>query len=274
MHRRWFLLGLLLAAVLLACEVNFQMGGASSEPAAPAPATGPTDTPVISAVDPVTAVVVPTDRTVTFGQSSVTIPAEWGNLNLQGFQAQFGYAVDALMNGTMSTIGITRFATSPQDEFCEYGCIDIIPVAQAQQALGRFLFPPEDQGAAVTFQTRRKTLSFQNGSGDRTLEVHGQGVETVSNRSLRYIFRGYTANGQYAVFVTFPIQATILPSDPDPAANTNPNVFAPVPPVDDPAAIDAFNRQAMTLLDTLSPSAFTPDLDWLDGLVQSIYAGP
>ncbi len=269
-RRLWLWLGL--AVALLACEFNFQMGSTTAaNPVTPMP---PTNTPAIEAVGPPTVALVPTGRTVTFGQSSVTIPAGWQSLNLQGFQAQFGYALDALMGGNLTTIAITRFATSPQDEFCEWGCVDIIPVAQAQQVLGRFLFPPEEQGATVLFQARRRNLSFQNGSGERTLEMHGQGPMPVHNGQLRYIFRGYSANNQYAVFVTFPIQAAILPSSMDPAANTNPQAFAPPPPLDDVSAIEAFNQQAASLLDTLSPSDFTPDLDWLDALVQSIYAGP
>jgi len=213
-------------------------------------------------------------QAVSFGNTQLTIPAGWSGLRLQGFQAQFGYAVEALMGGNVTTIAITRFATSPQDTFCERGCIDIIPVAQAKQALGRFAFPPDGQGGMVLFQTRSQTLSFQNGSGTRTLEMHGQGVQFVNNAELRYIFRGYTSDGQYAVYVTFPIQASILPSDPDPAANTNPHVFAPPPALDDPTAIDTFNQQAVTQLNALSPNDFSPNLAWLDALVQSLYVGP
>ncbi len=262
-----------LAFLALACEINVNLTPQAD--AGPPAVLPPTDTPAVAAVDPPTvAAAPPAGRTVSFGQSSLTIPSGWTNLNLQGFQAQFGYALDALMGGNMTTIAITRFATSPQDTFCDQGCVDIIPVALAQQTLGRFAFPPEEQGAAVIFQTRSKKLSFQNGSGDRTLEMHGQGAQFVNNAELRYVFRGYTNDGQYAVYVTFPVQATILPSAPDPAANTNAQAFAPPPPLDDPAGIDAYNNQAATLLDTLSPSAFTPDLDWLDALVQSIHAGP
>ena len=283
---RWFGLWMALAAVSLACEVQIQMTST-----APAPTTSDLPTVAASGNLPTAAPASPTSlpanptsppgnptapqgRTVTFGQSKVTIPPGWTNLNLQGFQAQFGYALDALAGGTVSTIGITRFATSPQDDFCDAGCIDIIPVAQAQQSLGRFAFPPEEQGAAVTFRALAQTLSFQNGSGERALEIQGQGLQFVNNAELRYVFRGYTHDGKYAVYVTFPIQASILPSGPDPASNTNPNVFAAPPQLDDPAAVDAFNQQAASRLATLNPSAFTPRLDWLDALVQSVYAGP
>ncbi len=232
-----------------------------TQPAAP-PAQPPSPTPAAPTALPGTP--------VQFGSSSIVIP-QGLNLALQGFQADFGYAEDALMGtGTMKVIKITRFGVSPQDVFCKQGCIDIIPVADAQKVLGRFAFPPEGQNATVLYETRKQTLTFAGGQGTRSLEVQGQGMVLVSNANLRYVFRGYTQNGQYAVYATLPITAPGLPSGETPDANTNPNVFTALPPAADPAQWDAFNQQAVQYLQNLPANQFAPALNLLDALIGSV----
>ena len=189
-------------------------------------------------------------------------------LSLQCFQTTFG-TVDS-----PQTITIWRVATSPADAFCDQGCVDIIPLADAQQVLGGFVFPPEGQNGAVLYEAQRQNLGFVSGQGVRTLEVQGQGVALVSNVNLRYVFRGTSTNGKYAVYVTWPITAPGLPDAEMPDLNTNPQVFAPLPPANDPAQWDTFNQQAVQYLNGLTPQQFTPSLTLLDALVQSIDTGP
>ncbi|RME05647.1 MAG: hypothetical protein D6803_08515 [Anaerolineae bacterium] len=100
--------------------------------------------------------------------------------------------------------------------------MDIYPVKAIRAALGDFLFPPMAYNAAVIFETPAELLDFENIQGRRTLEMHGQNGWFANNEMLRYIFRGYTADGEYALYVTFPITAPFLPSSSDPAATLTP----------------------------------------------------
>jgi hypothetical protein len=168
------------------------------------------------------------------------------------------YVYDEAITVDGATAHQTRFALNPE-EYCQTWCLMIYPVAEFEQAFGSFVFPPNGYrgGAGVVFKAQEATLSFQNGSGDRTLETFGQDHYGVSNESLKYVFRGYSADGQYGVFVQIPIHAASLP-----------NVAPTVAP--DVNEILGYNAQAAESMNALSPEDFTPNLDLLDALVSSI----
>jgi hypothetical protein len=153
----------------------------------------------------------------------------------------------------------TRFALT-SEEYCQTWCLMVYPVAEFEQAFGSFVFPPAGYrgGAAVIFKAQEKALSFQNGSGDRGLETFGQDHYGVSNESLRYVFRGYSADQQYGIYVQVPIRATNLP-DAVPTLTT------------DVQDILEYNQQAAESMNALTPADFTPDLDLLDAWVASIH---
>ena len=158
-----------------------------------------------------------------------------------------------------STAHYTRFSLIP-GENCQTWCWNVYPVAEFEQAFGSFVFPPAGYrgGAAVIFKAQELALSFQNGSGDRGLEAFGQNHYGVSNESLEYVFRGYSADKQYGIYVQAPIRAANLP-DAAPTMTTN---------VD---AIWEYNRTAAQSMDGLTPADFTPNLNLLDALVASIH---
>ncbi len=274
----WLFLLIVLGA-LVACRFSFNLSSGSQEEI-PTPAlvlTTPANTggspggngPTTAPPTPVPASPTPAGTQVSCPGKPFQLRIPQGlSLNLQCFQTTFG------MMDSPQVITIWRFATSPSDTFCEKGCVDIIPVADAKQKLGGFAFPPEGQNAAVLYETLRQNLTFASGQGVRTLELQGQGVVLVSNGNLTYVFRGYSTNGQYAVYATFPVQAPGLPNAETPDANTNPQVFAPLPPADDPAQWDAYNQKAMQYLAGLSAQQFTPNLALLDALIQSVATGP
>jgi hypothetical protein len=101
-------------------------------------------------------------------------------------------------------------------------------------------------------------LSFQNGSGDRGLETFGQDHYGVSNESLKYVFRGYSADKQYGIFVQVPIRSSSLP-DAAPTLTTNAD------------NILEYNQQEAEAMNALNPADFTPNLDLLDALVASVH---
>ena len=168
------------------------------------------------------------------------------------------YVYDEAVTVDGATAHQTRFALNPE-EYCQTWCLMIYPVAEFKQAFGSFVFPPNGYrgGAAVVFKAQEATLSFQNGNGDRTLETFGQDHYGVSNESLKYVFRGYSADGQYGVFVQIPIHSASLPE------------VAPTMASDVNEILD-YNGQAAESMNALTPEDFTPNLDLLDALVASI----
>jgi hypothetical protein len=158
----------------------------------------------------------------------------------------------------------TRFALT-SEEYCQTWCLIVYPITDFTRAFGTFVFPPAGYRgrAAVIFKAKELSFSFQNGNGDRGLEIFGQDHYKVSNESLKYVFRGYSSDKQYGIFVQAPIHASNL-LDVPPAMTTNDN------PAQD---ILKYNQQAAQSMNALTPADFTPNLDLLDALVASIYMG-
>ena len=169
------------------------------------------------------------------------------------------YVLDEMISVDGLTAHYTHFSLMPEDS-CQTWCLNVYPVAEFEQAFGTFVFPPAGYrgGAAVIFTAQGMALSFQNGGGDRALEASGQNHYGVSNESLKYVFRGYSADKRYGIYVESPIHAADLP-DAAPTMTTN---------ADD---ILEYNRKAAQSMDALAPADFTPDLDLLDASVASIY---
>jgi hypothetical protein len=168
------------------------------------------------------------------------------------------YVYDDAITIDGATAHHIRFALNPE-EYCRTWCLMVYPVAEFEQAFGSFVFPPNGYrgGAAVVFKAQEAMLSFQNGSGDRTLETFGQDHYGVSNESLNYVFRGYSADGQYGVFVQIPMHAASLP-------DVAPTIASDVDEILD------YNGQAAESMNALTPEDFTPNLDLLDAFVSSI----
>jgi len=153
----------------------------------------------------------------------------------------------------------TLFSLTPDEERLDW-CIVVYPVREFEQAFGTFVFPPSGYGgAAVIFHAQESAVDFQNGNGARALEMFGQMAYFVSNDALKYAFRGYTPDGQFAVYVQIPVRSEKL--------SDLPPTLTVADPIND---ILAYNQNALDTLNSLPPSAFSPPLDLLDALVASI----
>jgi hypothetical protein len=192
------------------------------------------------------------------------------NINYNGIRftlnPAFGshlYVFDDITTVDGLTAHNTRFALT-SEAYCQTWCLMVYPVADFTQAFGTFVFPPTGYrgGAAVIFEAQEMTLSFKNGSGNRGLEAFGQDHYKVNNESLKYVFRGYSADKQYGIFVQVPIHASNLP-------DVNPTTTNGNPAQD----ILEYNQQVSQSMNALAPADFTPNLDLLDDLVTSIYVG-
>ena len=202
------------------------------------------------------AAVTPGNAEVVYGPN---IDHEGLRLTLDPALGTHLYAVHEVLSIGGSTAYYTRFSLSPEEP-CQTWCLNVYPVAEFVQAFGSFVFPPAGYrgGAAIIFSAQEKALTFQDGSGDRGLEAAGQNHYGVSNESLRYVFRGYSSDKQFGVYLQVPLHAANLP---DVAPTTTTNVDS----------ILAYNQKAAHAMDGLSPTDFAPNLDMLDALVASIY---
>ena len=112
-----------------------------------------------------------------------------------------------------------------------------------------------------------KIIPFQNGSGVRFLTQYAQYAAPINNRELFYHFQGLTGDGKYYVIAILPINAPILPEDEKPEA-TVPEGGVPIP--GDVGPNEVYYYSVTEKLNSLSPDAFTPALDGLDALIQSL----
>jgi len=168
------------------------------------------------------------------------------------------YVFEDVLSLNGATARYTRFALTPE-EYCQTWCLIVYPVAEFQQAFGTFVFPPAGYrgGAAVIFEAQKMALSFQNGSGDRSLETFGQSHYGVSNEALKYVFRGYSTDKQYAIYVQIPIHAAGLTDVAPPIAFNSQEVLD-------------YNQKAAESINALTKADFAPNLDLLGALVASI----
>lgn len=112
-----------------------------------------------------------------------------------------------------------------------------------------------------------KIIPFQNGGGVRWLTQYAQYAAPINNHELFYHFQGLSSDGKSYIIAVLPITAPMLPEDEKPEA-TIPEGGIPIPT--DVGPNDVYYFSVIEKLNSLSPDAFTPSLDALDALIQSI----
>jgi hypothetical protein len=130
---------------------------------------------------------------------------------------------------------------------------------QGQPAGEELPYLPLDNSAQMMV-ARRKYLDFMNGKGVSYLTQYTQGIVPVNNHELVYTYQGLTNDGKYYVAVVMPVNLASLP--------TEGNWDGQEPPTGSDYTKNM--RDIVATLDEQQASAFTPDLDKLDTLVQSI----
>ena len=139
----------------------------------------------------------------------------------------------------------------------------------------------EDQLPAVpffnaqqSFASNIQVISFQNGSGVRFLTEYAQYAVSANNSELFYHFQGVTRDGAYYIVAIFPITAPGLAENSEggavlPAGGIPYSYFA------DPSFdMQAYYTDVTALLNGTSPEAFSPTLNQLDVLIQSMRVSP
>jgi hypothetical protein len=110
-------------------------------------------------------------------------------------------------------------------------------------------------------------IQFQNGSGVRELTQYDQYPAPINNRELFYHFEGLTSDARYYVIAILPITAPVLAED-EKAESPVPAGGIPIPP--DTGPTDVYYFSVTEKLNSLQPDSFTPPLNTLDALIQSI----
>ena len=111
-----------------------------------------------------------------------------------------------------------------------------------------------------------KYLDFGSGSGMRYLGRWRQDMGPATATDFRYVFQGFTGDGQYLVSFSFPLVASALPAD-----------FNAVPPetmTQMQEDLDAYRQLVIDTLNAQPATGFEPDLERLDALVGSITIAP
>ena len=121
--------------------------------------------------------------------------------------------------------------------------------------------------AASQIAAQIKLLPFQNGNGVRALTQYAQYAAPINNHELFYHFQGLTSDGKHYVIAVLPIIAPILAEDEKPEAPV-PAEGVPIPT--DIGPNEVYYISVTEKLNSLSQDAFSPSLEALDALIQSL----
>ena len=124
--------------------------------------------------------------------------------------------------------------------------------------------------AGQVFAAQEKTLSFNGGSGIRFVTQYAQDISPINNGGVFYLFEGLSSDGKYYMIAILPVNLPFLPAD------NNPDSLVPsggiaFPQNNAPGLdFDAYFKKVTQLIDTAPSGQFSPPLNTLDTLIQSI----
>ena len=162
----------------------------------------------------------------------------------------------------------------------------MVPAAfESIHRLDNILYPPggpklNDQLPAVPFFNAQQVfasniqlISFQNGQGVRFLTEYAQFPASANNQDLFYHFEGVTRDGTYYIVAILPINNPMLAATSDAGAPL-PTGGVPYPFMADPNAdMQLYYKSVIEVLNATPSQAFTPTIEQLDQLIQSIQIG-
>ncbi len=115
-------------------------------------------------------------------------------------------------------------------------------------------------GRAIPYSELNLTSSAQ--TGYRFVGRWMQDANPVTNQGLRYVYQGFTNDGQYLVSFWYPVSTGAVPGESAQLSQEEMDAFNNDPMGTIAASADALNA--------LTPSDWNPDLDTLDALVASL----
>ena len=114
-------------------------------------------------------------------------------------------------------------------------------------------------------------VNFQSGSGVRHLTQYAQYLAPINNHELIYQFAGLTTDEKYFILAVLPITAPILAEDEKPDSPV-PTEGVPIPT--DVGPNESYYALITEKLVSLDADSYTPSLNTLDALIQSIMITP
>jgi hypothetical protein len=159
-----------------------------------------------------------------------------------------------------------RIYVYPAEKFASGNEIAAPIIASMEQFLEEQPDAPEDIPFLPLFNARPimlsqvKYLDFEGGMGVRFLTQYAQAFIPINNQEMFYTFQGLTDDGSYYVVAIFPTSHPALPQD-------------GTAPEDYDAFVNNFDNYRLELeaqLNDYDPSTYTPDLEILDAVIQSL----
>ncbi|MCC7117302.1 MAG: hypothetical protein IT310_02160 [Anaerolineales bacterium] len=166
------------------------------------------------------------------------------------------------LSGTLLQPQIILFHAEAYAQYSEFTATTFNLLQNLNYVDGQPL-PEQLNGQLFTAQVHG--LNFKNGHGVRYLTQVAQSLVTANNHEMFYYFQGVTNDNQYFVQAIFPIHAPFLANDAAPDA--------PLPADGIPLNENDFTGYLHAVTEKLNltaSSAFTPTLDQLDGLIESL----
>jgi hypothetical protein len=128
--------------------------------------------------------------------------------------------------------------------------------------------------AAQVFASKIQVISFQNGQGVRFLTEYAQFPAPANNHDLFYHFQGVTRDGAYYIVAILPISNPMLAETSDAGAPL-PTGGVPYPDMADPSTdMQLYYTSVIDVLNATPLEAFTPSINQLDQLIQSMRIAP
>jgi len=243
---------------------------------------------------PTASATIPPPTTPTITPTATALTLGGPNISYNGIS----FTIDPILGDRVfariapASPGYTEFSFAPGTRCQVVGCVtvyrvdafktypfgsEIITDLQAAIETGSDEYFPT-RASAILLRAQTQHTRFQNGAGIRAIVMRGQNGYLANNQAVEYDFHGLSADGQYYVQVTFPVDASILLSTYDPAENTNPAAFL-VPEIPEGPPFGAtlegvmleYNQEAQRQLDALESAGFLPDLGLLDALIDSLW---
>jgi len=117
--------------------------------------------------------------------------------------------------------------------------------------------------AAQVFRSQVKYLNFQSGQGVRFVTQYDQAIIPINNREIFYTFQGLTSDGRYYIAAILPVATSALP-------DTDQMTQEQMQTLGTADAFEKYLNQVVQTLNGLPPTEFTPNLDQLDAVINSL----
>jgi hypothetical protein len=118
--------------------------------------------------------------------------------------------------------------------------------------------------AAQVIVVKPEYLAFQNWNGVRFITYYAQDLSPLTNGAIFYAFQGITMDVRYVISAEFPLRVPVLPDSIDYSA-IDWDAFT--------ANYGTYLDETVTALDNAASGDYTPSLDTLDALLQTLSVG-